>query len=119
MYKPRESYKKDEKVHISHMVKTFERAYDKKWKRKIFEVIKSFKRFRICKYHLCNIDGEDIKGIFYEPELQLVDYSAQGSFEVEKVIERRGCSKKEEVLIKWEGWPEKFNSWIPASDLQS
>ena len=82
-------------------------------------MVQSFKHFGICKYRLCNLDGEDVKGTFYEPKVQLVDYSAQGSFEVEKVIERRGHGKKEEVLVKWKGWPEKFSSWILASDLQS
>ena len=84
------AYKKGDKACISHMVKTFERAYDEKWTREIFEVVQSFKRFGIRKYRLCNLDGEDVKGTFYRPELQLVDYSAQGSFEVEKVIEKRG-----------------------------
>ena len=87
--------------------------------REIFEVIKSFKQFGIHKYHLCDLDGEDIKGTFYESELQLVVYSAQGSFKVEKEIERRGHGNKQEVLVKWKGWPEKFNSWILVSDLQS
>ena len=82
-------------------------------------MVQSFKCFGIHKYHLCNLDGEDVKGTFYELELQLVDYSAQGSFEVEKVIEKRGCGKKEEVLVKWKDWPEKFNSRILALDLQS
>ena len=113
------AYKKGDKVCISHMVKTFKRAYDEKWTREIFEVVQSFKCFGICKYRLCNLDGEDIKGTFYEAELQLVDYSAQGSFEIEKVIKKRGRGKKEEVLVKWKGWPEKFNSWILTSDLQS
>ena len=82
-------------------------------------MVQSFKCFGICKYHLCNLDGEDIKGTFYEAELQLVDYLAQGSFEIEKVIKKRGHGKKEEVLVKLKGWPEKFNSWILTSDLQS
>ena len=131
LYKPMESYeklhqisrvpfayKKGDKVCISHMVKAFKRAYDEKWTREIFKVVQSFKRFGICKYHLCNLDREDIKGTFYKAELQLVDYSAQGSFEIEKVIKKRGRGKKEEVLVKWKGWPEKFNSWILTSDLQ-
>ena len=113
------AYKKGDKVRISHMVKTFERAYDEKWMREIFEIVQSFKCFGIRKYHLCDLDGEEVKGTSYEPELQLVNYSAQGSFEIEMVIEKRGRGKKEEVLVKWKGWPEKFNSWIPASDLQS
>ena len=113
------AYKKGDKVHISHMVKTFERACDEKWTREIFEVVQSFKRFGIHKYRLCDLDREDIKGTFYEAELQLVDYLAQGSFEIEKVIKKRGRGKKEEVLVKWKGWPEKFNSWILTLDLQS
>ena len=68
---------------------------------------------------LAILDGGDIKGTFYEAELQLIDYLAQGSFEIEKVIKKRGLGKKEEVLVKWKGWPEKFNSWILTSDLQS
>ena len=63
------------------MVKTFKRAYDEKWTREIFEVVQSFKPFGICKYCLCNLDGEEVKGTFYEAELQLVDYLAQ--FEIE------------------------------------
>ena len=60
VYKPMESYeklheiarvpfayKKGDKVHISHMVKTFERAKDEKWTREIFEVVQSFKHFGI------------------------------------------------------------------------
>ena len=101
------------------MVKTFERAYDEKWTQEKFEVVQSFKHFGIHKYHHCDLDGEDVKGTFYEPKLQLVDYSAQGSFEVEKEIERRGHGKIEEVLVKWKGWPKKLNSWILALDLQS
>ena len=88
------AYKKGDKVHISHMVKTFERAYKEKWTREIFKVVQSFKHFGIRKYHLCNLDGEDIKGTFYEAELQLVDYLAKGSFEIEKVIKKEDVVKK-------------------------
>ena len=77
LYKPTESheklhqisrvplaYKKGNKVCISHMVKTFKRAYNEKWTREIFKVVQSFKHFGIHKYHLCNLDGEDMKGTF-------------------------------------------------------
>ena len=116
LYKPTESYeklhqisrvpfayKKGDKVCISHMAKTFERVYNEKWTREIFKVVQSFKCFGICKYRLCNLDGEDVKGTFYKAELQLVKYSAQGSFEIEKVILKRGHGKKEEILEKWKG----------------
>ena len=88
------AYKKGDKVRISHMVKTFERAYDEKWMREILEIVQSFKHFGIRKYRLCNLDGEEVKGTFYEPELQLVDYSAQGSFEIEMFIKKEDVVKK-------------------------
>ena len=53
-------YKKGDKVHISHLVKTFERAYNEKWTRETFEVVQSFKCFGIHKYCLCDLDGEDV-----------------------------------------------------------
>ena len=58
--------------------------------------------FGIHKYRHCDLDGEDVKGTFYDPKLELVDYSAQRTFEVEKVIERRRRrgKKEEEVLVK-------------------
>ena len=76
------------------MVKTFKRACDEKGTREIFKVVQSFKCFGICKYHLCDLDGKDVKGTFYEAELQLVDYSAQGSFKIEKVIKKEEAVKK-------------------------
>ena len=24
----------------------------------------------------------------------------------------------EEALVKWQGWPTKFNTWVPVDDLQ-
>ena len=62
--------------------------------REIFKIVQSFKRFGIRKYHLCDLDGEEVKGTFYEPELQLVDYSAQGSFKIETVIKKRDVVKR-------------------------
>ena len=47
-------------------------AYYEKWTREKFEVVQSFKHFGILKYHLCDLDGEDVKGTFCEPELQLL-----------------------------------------------
>jgi len=23
------------------------------------------------------------------------------------------------VLVKWKGWPNKFNTWIPESDIEN
>jgi len=34
-------------------------------------------------------------------------------FLIEKVLKRQ----KERVLVKWKGWPDKYNSWIASQDV--
>lgn len=114
---PRFAFKKGDHVRISHKAKTFERAYDEKWTPEIFVVARAFTRFGIRKYRLQDIEGEDVKGTFYEGELQRVDYNPEGSFDIERVLKKRGQGKQEEFLVQWRGWPPKFNSWVKGDQL--
>ena len=61
-------------------------------------------------YRLSEWDGTPIKGTFYEPEVQKVQVSDDSLFRVEKVLKRKGRN----VLVRWKGWPSKYDSWIPA-----
>ena len=55
-------------------------------------------------------DGTPIKGTFYEPDVQKVQVTDDSLFGVEKVLKRKG----RHVLVRWKGWPAKYDSWIPA-----
>ena len=46
-----------------------------------------------------------------------MDVSDENLFKVDTILKYRGRGKNKEALVKWKGWPKKFNSWIPASDL--
>ena len=50
--------------------------------------------------------GEPVQGTFYEQELQL---SVQEIFRIERVLRK----KKNQVFVKWKGYSDAFNSWIP------
>ena len=110
---PRYIFKKGDHVRISYKAKTFQKGHDEKWSREIFVVRQPFIRLGIRKYRLEDIEGEDIKGTFYESELQKVKYSDDREFEIEAVVRQQG----RESLVKWKGWPKKFNSWIPTRDV--
>ena len=60
-----------------------------------------------------------LEGTFYEAELQKVTYSPDQTFEVEWELNHRGCSRKQEVLVKWKGWPDKFNSWVAVDTINN
>ena len=54
-------------------------------------------------YRIADLNGEEIKGTFYEPELQK---TSQELFRIEKVIKR---GKK--------GYSDDFNSWVDNRDI--
>ena len=55
--------------------------------------------------------GELVQGTFYEQELQL---SVQEIFRIAHVLKK----KKNQVFIKWKGYSNAFNSWVPLADLE-
>ena len=65
-------------------------------------------------YKLLDERGDPIEGTFYPEELQTVVVGDDEVFPIEKILEGR----KDQVLVKWLGYPSSFNSWIDASTLQ-
>jgi len=39
-------------------------------------------------------------------------------YNIEKIIQTRGKGKNKQHLVKWEGWPTKFNSWVSDNELK-
>ena len=69
-------------------------------------------------YKLKDYDGEVITGIFYEPELVKV-IKKDEIFLIEKILRKRQRNGQTEYLVKWQGYPKKFNQWINQSDLKT
>lgn len=102
-------------VRISRARMQFRKGYMPGWSEEIF-TIKSRALRDVPVYKIEDYAGEELTGIFYESELQLVD--SPDVFKVERILQRR--RKKDgstEYYVKWLGYPEKFNSWV--SDLQT
>ena len=56
-------------MQIIQSAKTFQRAHDENWTPEIFIVSQGFYHQGIEKYRMDDLDGEVIKGTFYEPKL--------------------------------------------------
>ena len=56
--------------------------------------------------------GEEVKGSFYEQELQK---AKQQTYRIEKIIKKDDKNKL--ALVKWSGYPSKFNSWVSLKDF--
>ena len=62
-------------------------------------------------YKIKDLNDEEIKGTFYQEELQKTD---QTIYRIEKVIRKT----KNKALVKWKGYPDEFNGWVSLTDLK-
>lgn len=100
-------FKTGDIVRITYIRNVFSREYDERWTRELR-----------CLYTLKDYHNEPILGTFYQEELQKVRVNNDTVYKVEKVLRRRMRNNRREVLVKWLGWPNKFNSWIMQSHLK-
>ena len=99
-------------VRISkHKREVFDNIYTPNWTEEIFVIDKVLPTKPVT-YSVVDLMGEAIKGSFYEQELQK---AKQQTFRIEKVLRRD--NKKKLALVKWSGYPDKFNSWVSFKDL--
>ena len=89
--------------------KTFHKEYTPNWTEEIF-IISEVLNPNPYTYKIRDLQGEEIVGSFYEQELLKTN---QTKFRIEKVIRKN----KKQALVKWSGYDNSFNSWIPIEEI--
>ena len=100
-----------DKVRITKKKGTFEKGFTPN----LTEVEFTISSVKATNLPTCTIEdtlGEPVQGTFYEQELQL---SVQEMFRIERVLKK----KKNQVFVKWKGYSDAFNSWVPLTDLEA
>ena len=107
-------FKIGDKVRISKYKRNvFDKGYTPNWTEEVFTIDK-IQYTNPITYKIRDLNNEEIKGSFYQPELLK---AKQDVFRIDKVIRRD--YKKKQALVKWKGYSDDFNSWIPIKDLQN
>ena len=96
-------------VKISKYKNIFSKGYLPNWSEEIF-VINKIQNTVPWKYLINYLNDKEIKGSFYEKELQKTD---QKEFRIERVIKKKG----HKLHVKWKGYDNSFNSWINKKDI--
>ena len=100
-------------VRLSKVKRLFEKGYQPNWTEEHFTItqrVKSSPRV----YKIKDLGDEPIEGKFYKEELQKIVKTPEDKYVIEKILKK----SKGQALIKWRGWPDKFNSWIPEKDVE-
>jgi hypothetical protein len=89
----------------------FRKGYLPRWTEELFTV-SAIQYTDPITYKIKDLNGEEIKGTFYEQEMQK---STQDTFRIERVLKTKG----NKLLVKWMGYSDDFNSWIDKKDAMS
>ena len=104
-------------VRASSHKTTFYKGYMPNWTMEHFTVSQAVPLRRGTKrrvYKLMDYNDEAVKGSWYPEELQEI---LDNQYRIEKVLRRRTLSDgTKEIFVRWEGWSDKYNSWIKETD---
>ena len=95
--------------------RVFARGYHERWAREVFVVTKVETDAVSITYRVKDLIDEQISRRFYAEELQLIEYGHNATFKIEKVLRTRRRRGQHEIYVKWLGYPEMFNCWIPKT----
>jgi hypothetical protein len=103
-------YSVGDRVRISKQRRAFAKGYEGNWSEEIFAIATRHPTSSVT-YGIRDLMGEDIKGKFYEQELQKIE-KTDDVYKIEKILKTRKRNGRIEYFVKWLGYPEKFNSWV-------
>ena len=108
--------KLNDTVRLSSIKGKFDRDFHQRWSTEYFLISELLFKQGIPVYKIKDIQNEEIIGTFYHHELQriIVDED-KDKHVIEKIIK---CTKKRS-LVKWEGWPVKYNTWVDNDTIQN
>ena len=100
-------------------MRPFEREYEEKWTYEFFKITSRDYVQNTPVYTLEDFAGDEVKGRFYQEELQPFTVLDDAVCKIEKVIKtRKRRNYPKEYLVRYVGWPPKFDSWITEDALQ-
>ena len=113
------SFKIGDAVKLSFLRNVCDREYDEKWTTEIFNIADRMLKQGVPVYTVKDYSGDIIDGKFYARELQKVTQDENTIYKIEKVLKHKTKGGQKYVLLKWKGWPHKFNSWVLEKDLMN
>lgn len=115
-YKPK--LKIGDTVRQKYDINSMEKSYYPLWTDMVYKIKNIYKKMNKPQYEI-EIDGETLRRRFYPEEIQKVKVDENSVWLIEKLLKYRFRDKHKEALVKWKGYPAKFNQWIRLDQIQN
>lgn len=92
-----------------------------KWTEEIFTIVKRKRRQRAPAYKVEDQQGKSVSGWWWTNELQRAKLDPRKLYKLDpefKIKERKTASGTLEYFVKFQGWPDAFNEWVPEKRLR-
>ncbi|CAG2222409.1 unnamed protein product [Mytilus edulis] len=105
-------FKVGDTVRLTKISNVFDRSYDEHFTREIFKIRKRFRMQSIPVYKISSFDNSPVSGLFYSGEMIKVNKDENSMWYIENKLKKRKRNGVIQWLVKFEGWPDKYNQWI-------
>jgi hypothetical protein len=104
-------YKIGDLVRVSKNKRLFTKGYLQNFTQEYFKVVDTIASVPIT-YRLSDLQGDVIRGIFYQAELQRIRLEGPDKLFKIEIIKTRQRKKVKEYLVHYVGWPKTFDEWV-------
>lgn len=108
-------FKVGDSVRVTRKKTTFQRGYEQTHSYEVFTVSEILNTYPVC-YRIRDYKNNNILGSFYSSELQRVDKS-DNIWPIQEIVDTRRRRGQTEYLVKFIGYTDEANAWIPQIDL--
>lgn len=109
-------FKIGDQVRISLDRDPFTKSYTGLWSPEVFTVSR-IRHTNPPVLHLRDVNGEELKGAFYVPEVQRVVKESTDKWPIERVLRRKKINGVPHLLVRWLGYDSTHDSWIAAKNV--
>lgn len=110
-------FKVGEHVRVSRILKEIQKSFEGTFSYQIFVIDKIVCRSGLHVYRLKDLNNDTILGIFYEQELQSVNYDKNAPFRIEKILHTKKIGNKTLFKVRFLGYGPQFDTYVEEAQL--